>query len=94
MSNRYSIAEARDHLAQVVHEAEKGVPIELTRRGKPVAVLVSTREYRRLTGRPTFWEAYQAFRQKYAPELAELEDDVEDPFAGVRDRSTGRDFSW
>jgi prevent-host-death family protein len=41
MSKRYSIAEARNHLPAIVHDAERGKPIHLTRRGKPVAVLLS-----------------------------------------------------
>jgi prevent-host-death family protein len=45
MANRYSIAEARDRLARLVHDAEKGIAVELTRLGKRVAVLVSMKDY-------------------------------------------------
>ena len=45
MPKRYSIAEARNHLPAIVHDAENGAPIELTRRGKPVAVLISASEW-------------------------------------------------
>ena len=45
-----SIAEAREQLPTLVHQAELGAPTTLTRRGKPVAVLVSTSAYARLTG--------------------------------------------
>ncbi|MEW6569314.1 MAG: type II toxin-antitoxin system prevent-host-death family antitoxin, partial [Chloroflexota bacterium] len=41
MTKRYSIAEARQNLAAVVHELERRARIELTRRGKPVAVMLS-----------------------------------------------------
>jgi prevent-host-death family protein len=41
MSKRYSIAEARNNLASIVHELEVIDNIELTRRGKSVAVLLS-----------------------------------------------------
>ncbi len=50
MSKRYTIAEARHNLAAIVHELERRAHIELTRRGEPVAVLLSMREYRRLAG--------------------------------------------
>lgn len=91
MSKQYSIAEARDNFHRVVHEAESGETVELTRRGKPVAVLLSLEEYRRLaTGRQSFWEAYEKFRRRH--EGSEVE--TEDVYADVRDPSAGRSFSW
>ncbi len=87
MSRRYSIAEARHDLAALVHELEGRDLIELTRRGEPVAVMLSLREYRRLTaGRDRFWEAYGAFRE--AVDLARLgiEPEIFD-----RDPSPGRE---
>lgn len=92
MARQYSIAEARDNFASVVHEAEEGVEVELTRRGKPVAVLLSFEDYRRLRQRRQgFWEAYKKFRQEFDP--AEVGLDVEEVF-GDRDRTEGRDFEW
>lgn len=91
MSKQYSIAEARDNFTSVVHEAEKGERVELTRRGRPVAVLISLDEYQQLsTRRRSFWEAYEEFRRKY--EASDI--DTDDVFSGVRDPSPGRDFSW
>jgi prevent-host-death family protein len=51
MDKTFSIAEAKDRLPRLVHDAEAGVPVALTRRGKPVAVLISMAEYDRLKGR-------------------------------------------
>jgi prevent-host-death family protein len=48
MPRKVSLAEARDHLTGLVRDVERGQPVELTRRGKPVAVLVSHDEYERL----------------------------------------------
>jgi antitoxin Phd len=91
MSKQYSIAEARDNLASVVHEAEKGERVELTRRGKPVAILISLDDYNQLSNRRrSFWEAYEEFRRKHAGSDIE----TADVFADVRDPSPGRDFSW
>ncbi len=89
MTTRYSIAEARHNLAAIVHELERKPAIELTRRGEPVAVLLSLREYRRLASRKgRFWRAYSAFRRAAnLPELA-LEADT---FEGLRDSSPGRE---
>jgi antitoxin (DNA-binding transcriptional repressor) of toxin-antitoxin stability system len=63
--------------------------VRITRRGRPVAVLVSESQYERLTGRRRgFWDALEAFRVNVAPE--DLEGAV-DAFEGVRDQSPGRD---
>lgn len=91
MSKQYSIAEARENLAHVIQEAEQGSTVRLTRRGRPVAVLLSLDEYERLSRkRRSFWEAYQEFRQEYGNDGIE----TADVFDGVRDSSPGRDFSW
>lgn len=44
MVKRYSIAEAQDSLANLVHEAEGGTRVELTRDGRPVAMILSVLE--------------------------------------------------
>jgi prevent-host-death family protein len=91
MSRRYSIAEARSRLPSIVDEAESGIAVELTRRGQPVAVLVSHREFERLRGRrPHFSDAYRKFLERHSLE----EIGVEDGFAvSTRDRTTGRKVS-
>lgn len=89
MSRRYSIAEARHDLAAIVHELEGRDFIELTRRGEPVAVMLSLREYRRLVaGRDRFWDAYRAFRENVDLARLGIEPEV---FEGVRDPSPGRE---
>lgn len=91
MSKQYSIAQARDHLPALVHDAEKGSLVELTRRGKAVAVLISVAEYERLSHeRPDVWLLLKAFRERN--DLEEL--DVEEIFGDVRDRSPGREVKW
>lgn len=88
MSKRYSIAEARHNLAAIVHELDAASPVELTRRGEPVAVLLSTAAYQRLLTTPaSFWAAYSAFRTDVSPDELAGQDD---PFDDVRDSSTGR----
>ena len=91
MSQRYSIAEARSRLPRLVDQAEAGVEVELTRRGQPVAVLVSHREFERLRGkRVHFGDAYGKFLEKYSLEEIGVEDDFA---ASTRDRTTGRKVS-
>ncbi len=92
MAKRYSIAEARHNLAALVHELERKARIELTRRGEPVAVLLSIREYHRLTAEKRgFWQAYESFRRAVDLPRLQIEPDV---FDGVRDRSAGREMRW
>lgn len=88
----YSIAEARDKLASIVHEVEEAGPVRLTRRGKAVAVLVAEAEYERLKGGKTdFWTAVERFRDTHdlnalwTPDL---------DFEALRDQSAGRDAPW
>ena len=91
MAQRYSIAEARSRLPRIVDQAESGVEVELTRRGKPVAVLVSRREFERLQGkRVHFGDAYRAFLDTHS--LREI--GVDEGFAAAtRDRTPGRKVS-
>lgn len=87
---QYSIAQARDQLTQLVHQVEQGSPVELTRRGKRVAVLLSAEEYDRLrASKPDFWTSLVKFRQNLAEENIEI--DPDEVFKDVRDRSPGRD---
>jgi len=88
MRKQYSIASARNRLPALVHDVEAGPAVELTRRGKPVAVLLSIEEYKKLrTQKPDAWEALSKFREE-----TDLEDlHAEEVWADVRDRSAGRE---
>lgn len=84
---RLSIAETRKNLAAVIRSVEKGNVVELTRRGEPVAVLLSARDYDGLTRRSgDLWEAICAFRE--STDLSEIH--LDDVYRDVRDRSPGR----
>lgn len=88
MAQRYSIAEARANLSAIIDQTESGEPVELTRRGKAVAVLLSQEAFERLQmGRPRFVDAYRAFRQRFSLADVGLDDDFAER---VRDRSVGR----
>ncbi len=90
MSKKHSIAEARNSLPSLVREAESGKAVELTRRGEPVAVLIGRRQYERLTSKyRSFSEAYRDFSGEF--DLAELDIDPDELFAGARDDSHGRE---
>ena len=89
MQKQFSIAEAKNRLPTIIHYVEKGPSVELTRRGKPVAVLLSVQEYERLSREYTgFWSAISEFRRKVEDEGAEITDT---DFTELRDRSAGRE---
>jgi len=93
MSKTYSIAEAKSHLSRLVHLVEEGVPVELTRRGRPVAVVLSIEEYKQLrTPRKSSWDAVEKFQASH--NVAELDIDPDEVFAVEKDPSSGREFSW
>jgi len=88
MAKRYSIAEARSNLPTIVDDVEAGQEIELTRRGKPVAVVMSLREFARLRGeRPPFGDAYRRFLQTHALSEVGLDEGFYD---AARSADTGR----
>jgi len=93
VSKSYSIAQAKNLLGRLVHEAEEGSPVELTRRGRPVAMVVSVPEFERLSRpRRLFAALYEDFRRRF--DLAELGIDPDEVFAVDNDASAGKDFSW
>lgn len=82
----YTIAEARNNLSRIVHRSEELGPIGLTRRGQPVAVVLSQAEYERLTAPgPSFMERMRVLREKYK-DVIESED-LTQVFEQYRDRS-------
>jgi prevent-host-death family protein len=91
MANRYSVAEARDHLTKLIYDAERGVAVEITRRGKPVAVLVSLSEYQKLRkGTNGFWHAFERFLNEVDLKGAGIDRNT---FKGLRDRTPGREVN-
>jgi prevent-host-death family protein len=89
MEKQITISEAKNKLPAIVHSVEKGPSVKLTRRGRPVAVLLSIKEYEALRQkRVGFWDALKVFRK-------ENEDVVisDSDFEKVRDRCAGREVS-
>lgn len=89
MSKKYSIASVRSHLPGILHDVEHGEPVEITRRGKPIAVVLSVEAFHRLsTPRASFAQTYAAWRSSVAPEDLDVDTAY---FDGLRDASHGRD---
>ena len=92
LGNQYSIAEAKNKLPSLIHSVEKGPSVRLTRRGRPVAVLLSIQEYDRLLQKKgSFWRALKAFRKIAENEGIEISNA---DFNGFRDYSPGREVDW
>ena len=90
MTERYSIAEARRNLPRLVHEAERGKAVELTRRGEAVAMLISRRRFeQQASNHSGFTEAYGTFAESIG--LAKLDLDPDRLFSEVRADTQGRD---
>lgn len=70
---------------------ENGASVQITRRGRQVAILLSVEEDNRLTvKRQGFSQALEQFRQELGMERVEIESEI---FAGVRDRAPGREVA-
>jgi prevent-host-death family protein len=88
MSKSFSVAEARAHLPDILDEVEAGKEVQLTRRGRAVAVVLSPERLEALRReRTTFGEAFRAFTERHAPGDIGLEADF---FDSLRDRAPGR----
>jgi prevent-host-death family protein len=86
-----SIADAKNHLPRLVQQVEAGGAVHITRRGRPVAVLLSEDEYGRLTGEcPSFMEFLRRWRSEAGNEgFADAGD-----FENLRDNSPCREVTW
>lgn len=94
MNKVYSIAEARNQFAALVRHVEETTrPVQVTRRGQPVAVLLSTDSYKQLLEqlpKRDFWQAYLAYQATWRDVDMDIEGDI---WEGVRDKSPGRDIN-
>ena len=74
----WSLQEAKNRFSSVVNAALEGTPQEVTRRGKPAVVVVSTLEYRRLLAQA------EAARGSFADHLLAFPATVERAKAAAR----------
>ncbi len=89
-SKQYSLEEILINSNKIIQEVTEGEAIQITRDGKEFAVIISQAEYEKLSNKkPSFWESIERFRQEYNVEAADI--DPSEIFAGVRDKSPGRE---
>jgi len=90
-ATKVSVAEARQNFARLIRRAQQGKTIEITRRGEPVAVLLSAAEYSAITGeRSSFIDVMRQVRERLGVDGLEIGDE---DFEGLREESPGRDIS-
>ncbi len=93
MTNQYSIADARRNLPTIIREAENGKEVELTRRGEPVAMLISVKAIKLLKStHGDFATAYRKFRK--TANLFDLDLNPDELFSDVRDETAGREIHF
>jgi prevent-host-death family protein len=89
MPTTYSIAEARNQFAALIRQVQEGeTAVRVTRRGEPVAVILSQQEYEALSARPPqkdFWTAYLEWREKW--DVDNMDIDPDDIWGDIRDRT-------
>lgn len=92
MQKQFSISVAKNKLPAIIHSVEDGTAVQLTRHGKPVAVLVSFVQYQGLVNqKKDFWAALTYFKERTKKEEPFLDDLA---FNGLRDETQGRDVDF
>ena len=88
MSKIYSVADARAHLPEILDQVQAGGDVGLSRRGRLVAVVLSSDEYKLLRGaRTRFGDAYKSFVERHSlVDFGLNAGEVEE----LRDKSGGR----
>lgn len=87
-----SIRDAKSSLTSLLREVEKGRTVRLTRHGKPVAVLLSERQYERLATAERPQRDFLSFLPGWRREMIAkgLPFASDDELHELRDRSPGR----
>jgi len=89
MEEHYTIADAKNKLPSIIHAVETGQAVKLTRHGRPVAVLLSIKDYQRLNRkREGYWSALNSFRKQMEKESVFI---TGEDFENIRDNFSGRE---
>ena len=89
--NQASIADAKNHFPRLVQQAEAGEQVCITRRGRPVAVLLSTEAFERLSApKPGLSEFLRGWRTEMKE--ASVPFPEAEVFQNLRDNDPGREI--
>lgn len=94
MTTSSSIADAKNNLTKIIHEAESGSDVCITRHGKAVAMLVSVERYKSKFSEADngLYGAIMAWRELLNDQDEDLLTDAE--IGALRDKESARDFAW
>jgi len=88
MPKIHSVASARAHLPEILDDVEAGNDVHLTRRGRLIAVVLSSDRYEALQGeRTAFGAAYRGFLERHPAGEFGLDKEF---VSSLRDRTPGR----
>jgi len=88
MAKTFTVVRARQNFATLVAAAERGGVIEITRRGRPVAIVLSAAQYAALSRGRSFSTDVAELRERLRVERLSIDDRT---FSGLRDRAPDRD---
>jgi len=92
MEEQYTIVDAKNKLPSIIHSVETGQAVKLTRHGRAVAVLLSIKDYQRLSRkREGYWNALNSFRKQMKKEGVSI---AEEDFDNIRDNFSGREVDF
>ncbi len=90
MIKKIPVVEAQNEFMSIIHDVENGPAVQLTRHGKPIAVLISARDYESLSNRgDKFKISLKVFRDRMKKDAIEITDA---DFEGLRDQSAGKEI--
>ncbi|MCH9696779.1 MAG: type II toxin-antitoxin system Phd/YefM family antitoxin [Gammaproteobacteria bacterium] len=88
-----TIAEAKNNLSQLIHRLEFDEAIQLTRHGKPVAVMLSEASYQKLSHKDKSLSLYQSI-QHWRNQLDVDSALTQTELNNLRASDSGRGFDW
>lgn len=92
MENQYTIANAKNKLPAIIHSVETGQAVKLTRHGRPVAVLMSIKDYQRFNRKKEgYWSALNSWRKNVEKEGIAV---TGEEFERIRDDCSGREVDF
>ncbi|MDQ5767053.1 type II toxin-antitoxin system Phd/YefM family antitoxin [Thiothrix subterranea] len=81
-----AISTLKNHLPEWVHLAESGQDIQITRHGKPVAVMISLAKYQRaFVGGTSIVSAFSRWREQYPDAQGFTADEQEQMYSRTRE---------
>lgn len=90
-----AISTLKDHLPEMVHLAEQGTDIQITRHGKPVAVLISLERYQQAFPKSQgIFTTWQHWRTQYPTEDGFTDAEQAAMYQHTRAQRAERPSSW